>query len=275
MSNLKVVLIDVGWGDSIFLEYTDDQDNSIYGLIDSNDTANLKSSFIFLKRYFQKKNITLPDDKPLFDFILLSHAHTDHWQGLKNIMIEFGTKFFGYPKSSELGSCAELIRYANRSRNVVNHESLNSGKILNPFGAVTMKLLWPPYGVIDHDDENNNSIVLHLEHGVNSIILSGDAEEKVWNQIANMIPQTTKFFKVPHHGSVNGTFGPNNTTPWLNHCPQTAVLGMSAHITPHGHPDREVIDILDQNNFTYFRTDVHYHIIVESDGNNIQVRYTH
>ena len=37
MSKLNVTIIDVGWGDSIFLESTDGNGDPIYALVDSND----------------------------------------------------------------------------------------------------------------------------------------------------------------------------------------------------------------------------------------------
>ena len=43
MSELKATLIDVGWGDSIFLETDDGSGNRLYALIDSNDTSTLRS----------------------------------------------------------------------------------------------------------------------------------------------------------------------------------------------------------------------------------------
>jgi hypothetical protein len=55
MENLEVTLIDVGWGDSIFIETNDDNNDSQYALIDSNDTTTLRSTYIFLKKYFKKK----------------------------------------------------------------------------------------------------------------------------------------------------------------------------------------------------------------------------
>ena len=59
MSSLSVTLIDVVWGDSILIESQDDSGQSYYALIDSNDTTYLRSSYIFLKRFFEKKKIEL------------------------------------------------------------------------------------------------------------------------------------------------------------------------------------------------------------------------
>lgn len=274
MSELNITLIDVGWGDSIFIESIDNNGNSTFGLIDSNDTVYFKSSFIFLKRFFEKKRIAVDDNKPIFDFIILSHAHTDHGQGLKGIMKHFGTRRFWYPKSIEWSSLSYLIQYGNRSNNVEFHQSIDDTKVLPNLGDCSMDIIWPPYNYTNHD-ENNNSIVLVIELNGKSFLLTGDAEEEVWANIANQIPSNTQFFKVPHHGSVNGTFNAQGNSDWLQNLPQQSVLGISSHVRPFTHPDQEVINLLNNNNRTYFRTDKHYHITISSDGNSTSVKYSH
>ncbi len=274
MSSLRITMIDVGWGDSILLESIDDTGRSHFGLIDSNDTTYFRSAFIFLKRFFEKKGIDSKTARPVFDFVMLTHEHADHAQGLKAIIREFGTRQFWYPKSLSLSSFTSLIRFANKSKTVLHHEAINSGKTLPKFGDAAMDVLWPPYNRMD-PNPNNNSIVLRLKIAQQSVILSGDAEEVVWASIGTSIPADTVFFKVPHHGSINGTFDASGKTPWLNRCPQKAVLGISAHIKPHQHPDQRVIDEFDRRGYSYLRTDHHYHISFESDGRKHTFEYSH
>lgn len=95
---LAATLIDVGWGDSILLESEDENGELHLGLIDSNDTVYLRSTYIFLKRYFDRISEKISGKSRLFDFVILSHAHLDHGQGLKAIMKEFGTENFWYPQ---------------------------------------------------------------------------------------------------------------------------------------------------------------------------------
>src|ERR1700722_9686980 len=102
---LRVTLIDVGWGDSIFLETSDQKGRKHYALIDSNDSPTLRSSYIFVQRFFEKEyakqNLQLPDPKtqPLFDWVLLTHAHGDHAEGLKRLLQGFGAARFWYPNT--------------------------------------------------------------------------------------------------------------------------------------------------------------------------------
>ena len=272
MSSLRVTLIDVGCGDSILLEATDRHGDVHFGLIDANDTTYLRSSFIFLKRFFETKKINQP---LFFDFVLLTHEHSDHAQGLKSILREFGAKRFWYPKSLSLSSFANLIRFANRSARVQHHESVNSGKILPQFGDVSMEVLWPPWNTID-SNPNNNSVVLLLRLGNVAVVLTGDAEETVWTQIAPSIPADTEFFKVPHHGSENGTFDRAGNLCWLPNCPATARLGISTHITPHQLPDQKVLSAFSGQGMTAVqRTDEHHHITFETDGQSSWASYSH
>lgn len=265
MSQLKIILIDVAWGDSIFLEAIDDHGNEHYALIDSNDTTNIKSSLIFLKRYFQRKFNTSRITKPIFDWVMLSHAHLDHGQGLKEIMRFFGTERFYYPKSILNSNLAHLQQYANRVG--INHQAIDNNRIFPNFGDVEIDVLWPKEDVIS-DNENDNSIVLSLGLHDMTCMLTGDAEEDVWNEIKDKIPTNTVFFKIPHHGSRNGTLDHAGQGTWTTHCPTDALLAMSTHNRPHNHPHQEVIDVLDAEGFSHVRTDRNYHveIIVNEHG---------
>ena len=169
---------------------------------------------------------------------------------------------------------AALIRFANKSQSINHHQSIDNTKVFPPFGRVKRKVFWPPRHRIDLHSENNNSLVLSLCLNRVTFILTGDAEESIWNQIASKIPRNTQFFKVPHHGSRNGTFDNQNNTPWFAHCPSSAKLGISSHISPHSHPDQDVINLFRSHGREFFRTDEHYHITFSTDGFSTNVKYS-
>jgi beta-lactamase superfamily II metal-dependent hydrolase len=279
MSRLNVTLIDVGWGDSILVEAIDGQNRSRYALIDSNDTATYRSSFIFLKRFFELKMVDLEARRPLFDFVLLTHDHTDHGQGLQAAISAFGTDWLWYPKAVEVGDLATLIRYAKKyPKKVGRYQAIDLSKELGNLGPVSVRALWPPYDHIERK-ENDNSVVLELALGSVSFVLTGDAEAKVWDTIAGHIPAQTQVFKVPHHGSVNGAFSKGGATPWMDRLSALApgpVLGISCHIRPHTHPDAAVVKELDARGLEHYRTDQHYHVTFSTDGTSgVTVKYSH
>ena len=275
MSILRVIILDVGWGDSIIVESEDQNGQLHVAVIDSNDSSKNRFTLNFLKRRLQTLGLDYSNQQHFLDFVLLTHGHADHGQGLKAIMQEFGTKQFWYSKSTHWGSMGSLLRFARRSSNVNHHQAIDDKRQLPNFGDVKLNVLWPIEGELPENDENNNSVVMTLTLGKQTFLLSGDAEEIVWNKISNKIPLETAFIKVPHHGSVNGSLDNHNNPTWLNGCPQDALLGISCHVGRYGHPHNDVINLFKKKNRDYYRTDKHYHLIFETDGLTTTVQYHH
>ena len=274
MATLRIIMLDVGWGDSILIESKDDRGKNYYALVDSNDTSLNRFTLNFLKRRFQTNNVDYRNHKPLFKFVLLSHIHTDHGQGLRYAISEFETENFWYPKSNNWGGLASLLRYAQNSNKVRHHQSIDDQRMLPSLGPVSLKILWPREHGIDDNNENNNSVILQLTLDQVDFLLTGDAEKEVWQEIAAEIPASTSFFKVPHHGSVNGSFD-GDQAAWLNDCPQEAKLGISCHVGRFGHPHQAVINLFNQGGHEYLRTDIHYHLIFETNGRETTKHYSH
>lgn len=275
MTSLRVTVIDVGWGDSLLLQSDDGSGSGPhYALIDSNDTSTLRSSYIYVKRFFEKNKVTVPSSSLLFEWVLLTHAHADHGQGLKKIVRDFGTKRFWYSASANQPAfLADLLRYATRSSRVGQYDLVDTSKILPNFGAAAMTALWPNPGQVSQN-ENDNSVVLQITLGQVSFVLTGDAEaDGVWSYMATQIPANTGFFKVPHHGSTNGTFTKTGTTPWLSNISSATKVAISSHVRPFNHPDPAVVSALAIH--TPYRTDQHYHVTIETDGNKVDVSYSH
>ena len=269
MPELRITLIDVGWGDSIFLESIDSAGTSHFALIDSNDTTNLRSSEIFIKRYLQRVPRDFGPAQPLvFDWAMLSHVHADHGEGLKRLLGLFGAQRFFYPRSRHSPVYfTDLLRYARRSSSVAHHEAVDTNNLGFSFGDAQVEFLWPTPGLLP-PNENNNSIVLLLTIGSASIVLTGDAEAEVWDQISGQIPPDTVFFKAPHHGSQDAMFNHAGDTPWLDNLPPGCEVSISSHIRPFNHPSQSTVDALDAVGLPYTRTDEHYHVTFTVNDSN-------
>ena len=144
MASLTVTMIDVGWGDSILVESVSDGGETHFALVDCNDTQVAQSSYLFVKRHLERKRVELSTGHLLFDFVLLTHEHSDHASGLKSMMQRFGTNNFWYSKGHQKGTLGNLIKFANSSQNVKQHQSIDNTKIMPDIGDVKLKVLWPP-----------------------------------------------------------------------------------------------------------------------------------
>jgi beta-lactamase superfamily II metal-dependent hydrolase len=282
MSRLSVTLIDVGWGDSILVESDDDGGERRFALVDCNDYETERSSFIFVKRFFDRALIDYEASRPNFEWALLTHGHADHARGMKRMLSTFGTRHFWYPKSVASTSFGTLLSYANSSSRVQHHQSIDSTKILDPainFGSASLKVLWPDHDRVDASNENNNSVVLAVTLGKVTFVLTGDAEAENWPTIAPRLPATVRVFQVPHHGGRDGLFDPaDDSTPWLDRLSSATTqprMALSSHIRPHGHPHPDVVTALTGANLAAFRTDRHSHLTFSTDGTTVDVQYSH
>ena len=97
---------------SILIEILDDAGQTHYGLVDCNDTSNQRSAYLFVKRFLERQGVDLTDGQRIFDFVLLTHGHADHANGIQSMISAFKTDWFWYPKSVDFGGFAksDLLR---------------------------------------------------------------------------------------------------------------------------------------------------------------------
>ncbi len=276
MAKLTVIFIDVGWGDSVFIEYENDQGKKRYCLVDSNDSTESLSSYTFIKRHFEENKIAYKN-KAAFDIVLLTHWHLDHYSGLKRIIKKFGTHRFWYPKSDKK-DMSVLLKYANSSKaRIVTHEAVNLDKTPPKFGDVDLAFHWPPYteeGPYD-DDPNNTSVVLELSYDGVRFLLTGDCLAENWNEILQNTKKTRlKMIQAPHHGAKNGMFR-GTKTPWLDFIGKRTKVALSSHIHPYKHPHKNVIKKLAARKQPRYRTDEHYHLTFVIEKGKLKTKWSH
>ncbi len=287
LGKLAVTLIDVGSGDSIFIEAEDANGQRSYALVDSNDEPTWKSTETFLLRHFRNNGVSFGPQVRLFDFVMISHAHSDHMSGVKRLLQTFGAEWFYYPESGPSPEFATLMKYVRRSSNaggrVGKHQVINRNTKLPNLRDVSLQILWPPPtapGVPNSNtNENDNSIVLGLSLDKAKFLLTGDCEATSWPQIVPRIRKYgLKMFKAPHHGAYNGFFDGAGNAVWLSAIGAATRIGLSTHISPYGHPDNTVIAELEGAGYTsgkrLFRTDKAYHITFETIGSTLRVKHS-
>jgi competence protein ComEC len=134
------------------------------------------------------------------DWLILSHADLDHFNGVPQLVDRFSVgKVMSTPTFSERpisGMQKTLESLATRGLAV---EVVSAGDRWD-FDGVKLTVLHPPK-VGPAGKENARSLVLHIEHGDWSMLLTGDLEEAGLDMVLGMKPPRIDVLMAPHHGS--------------------------------------------------------------------------
>lgn len=200
------------------------------------------------------------------DYVVVTHAHSDHMGGMADILDAVPTKniIFSEPseKSSGTKTYGDFLDAADRcSADII----LAEPDYTFSFGNAECRIL-APFGVSD-EEENNNSVVMHIKAGTTSFLMTGDAEKAVEKEIIEKYPNLrATVLKVGHHGSRTSS-----------HDKFVSMLGSELAVIPVGadnsynHPTDTVLQTLDKYNLSIYRTDLDGTITVNCFADNYTV----
>ncbi|MBO5302758.1 MAG: MBL fold metallo-hydrolase [Lachnospiraceae bacterium] len=242
---LQVHFMDVGQGDATLITC-----NGESMLIDAGD--NSKGTTV--QQYLLKQNI----DK--LDYVIGTHPDADHVGGLDVIISKFDCeKIFLTGEERDTDTYRDVLS----AMDYRNYEMVvpNAGEEYT-LGDATFTIEGP---LMLGSDSNENSIVIHLEHGENSFLLVGDAGEEEEKDILSTGRNIqADVYKVGHHGSKTST-----SAEFLEAVqPEYAVISVGED-NRYGHPSAEVLNQLRAQDIEVFRTDEQGSIVAKSDGKNI------
>lgn len=244
---MVVHFIDVGQGDSIFIELPNDETM----LIDAGETD--KGSDVVA--YIHSKGYDT------LDYVVATHPHSDHIGGMSEVINNFNVKHFYMTTSSATSQAYTNMLKAVKNSKASAHSVMAGDKILNDRNLL-IEVVAPK--AIDADEMNNNSIVIKLTYGDNKFLFTGDAEKSeedgIWTNIKCDV------LKIGHHGS-NGSSSAN----FLKKVePKYAVISCGLY-NSYGHPTDAVLKRLNERNIKTYRTDIQGTIVFTSDGKTISV----
>jgi competence protein ComEC len=202
------------------------------------------------------------------DVVALTHAHQDHIGGLVAILENFhvGRVWIGREVTS--ATLARLEELARARKIPVEHEL--RGKSFH-WDGVDGDFLWPeiPPEEIGPSAKNNDSLVLRLHFGGESMLLPGDAEKQVEREILSENTSEalhSDVLKIGHHGSKN------STTPEFLAAVQPRLGIISAgEDNAYGHPHEELLERLEDAGVRILRTDRDGAVHVLTDGERLEI----
>ena len=180
------------------------------------------------------------------DYLLATHAHADHMDGLKDVARNFRVRAALVARAPGRDpTYADFASVVGRAG--VPLRLVARGDVLR-FGAVTVEVLWPARVTDDESpvaanlaalsSGNDDSIVLRVGYGSRCFLLAGDIEQGAEAALASAVPEDLRcdVVKVAHHGSRT-----SSTAQFVSAArPSYAVVSVGAD-SPYGHPAPEVL----------------------------------
>lgn len=245
--DLKVHFIDVGQGDSIFVELPNGQNM----LIDAGE-----------KEYKTKVESYIKDcGYSKIDFLVASHPHSDHIGGLSHIVDAFDINNVYMPKVLHNTKTFEKLLQAISDKGLKIKNAVAVENMLKE-DNLSMDIIGPVE--IDEEELNNSSAVIKLTYGETSFLFLGDAEKEELNSIKADMSATV--LKVAHHGSKTSTY-----TEFLNKVrPSVAVISVNDE-NSYNHPNKDVVKMLEQSGAKLYRTDFDGTVVVTSNAEKVSV----
>ncbi len=248
---LKVAFLDIGQGDSVYIEAP----NGKQMLIDGGPND------IVLARLSQ----VMPWADRSIDLVVATHPDADHIGGLASVIDRYHV-----PRIIENGAISTTKVYQHledtiikdKVEKIIAHRGMHI--VLDVNKNIYLDILFPDRDVSEFKESNDGSIVAKLVYGNESFMLTGDATKYTENLIMqNESPKTihAEVLKLGHHGSHT-----SSSQLFLEKVsPSIAVISAGLH-NRYGHPHKEVLDYLSVLHIPYLATYDKGTIIFKTDG---------
>ena len=275
---LKVHFIDVGQGDSILVEFPDDK----VMLVDSGPGSNEDDLLTYLNNVFATR-----EDRDI-DYFVATHQDEDHVGGADVVFDNFNILTFYRPnvytddEMDEFGYSSAQVNTCNTDCYTTmiekayqkNCEIFVSERMLNPLfledtSEYDVQFLSPTEP--KYTDANNYSPIILIEYKYRKIMLTGDAETQVEEEVLENYGNIPGFLqcdilKLGHHGSNTST-----SQAFLEAVNPSYVAISVGEGNSYNHPSDEVVarvsNLIGEQNI--FRTDTMGNIVFGIDADNM------
>lgn len=251
---MKVVFLDVGQGDAIFIETPSGKQM----LIDGGRNESVRRKVAEL----------LPFNDRSLDVVVATHDDSDHITGLVDVLTYYTVEHIVTSslrgESDVAKQLHERIEEKTKSGGQLHIGVL--GNLIDFQDGVQVKVLYPRSGEV-HGDTNDSSLVFMITYGEHSILLTGDLSQSFETKLLQHVPKNSlTIYKAGHHGS-NTSSGEVLLSKIQ---PEYAVISAGKD-NSYGHPHKETIERLEKYSKEILSTIEKGSITFVSDGKTLEV----
>jgi len=238
---LKIVFLDVGQGDAIFVETP----NGFKTLIDAGPNSTVVRSLSKFVPFYDRS----------IDLLIATHSDADHVAGFVDIINRFKIKSFGQNSVFDSDGLNTEIKKLLDEHNIDKYFLHTGNKIiLDEEENIYVEILWPEKDS-EEKDNNDNSVVTRIIYKDVKIMLTGDVSSKIEEKlvksfgIGNSSSQNnlqSNILKAGHHGSKTST-----SIEFLSAVDPEYIIMSAGKDNRFGHPHQQVLDTINlfvQNN---------------------------
>lgn len=257
---LKVTFIDVGQGDSILVEFPGQKKM----LIDGGGffSGDFDIGERVLSPFLWKKGIKT------IDYLVLTHPHPDHLNGLISVARNFKVRQFWESLSPVENHFYEELQ-RNLAPSILKKRMFRTSSHL--INGTTIDILHPKDSRLRlpfSSNENELSMVLRLSYGRTSFLLTGDigleAEQDI---LENMKLIKSNILKSPHHGSLS-----SSSEEFLSAVNPSIIIICVGENNRYNFPNPIILQRYKEQGATIYRTDTHGAIEITSDGQKFSIK---
>ncbi|MEE9224740.1 MAG: DNA internalization-related competence protein ComEC/Rec2 [Bacteroidota bacterium] len=261
---LRITVLDVGQGDTIFLEFPDGKTM----LIDAGPrTMHSNAGERMIIPFLRKRGISS------IDVVLITHPHSDHIGGLEPVLQEFSVRRV-VDTGHEVGSNVYKRFMAFVEAENIPLQRVQAGDTLGGFKGIRLYVLHPrvdrghPANGLQVKNLNDVSVVLKLVYGETSFLFTGDVERNGERELQQNFGTflDADALKIGHHGSST-----SSSLPFLQEVtPRIGIISVGK-FNKFSHPSEEVLARLHELQIEVHRTDEQGAVVLESDAKRISI----
>ena len=233
LADLEAWFLDVGQGDCTVIRC----DGEVM-IVDGGPASASDKVYAFLRETLGVEELK---------YVVSTHPHEDHLSGLSAVLNAVPAGLVLSPVTEwNTRRFEKFMEYARKQGAPVAVPEPGEEYALGG-AAVTVLQCWPEAVSWREEDVNDMSVILRVDYGKTSVIITGDAEEaSEYMTLDSGLPLKADVLRVAHHGSAYST-----SDPFLFH------------------PHKRVLNALKKAGAALFRTDLQGTVRMRSDGETV------